>query len=593
MLAMALLTTLSPAQDAAPAGKLKLHAIFSNDMVFQRGKPIVIWGWSTPGDAVSVTLGADKADAKATAEKGRWEVTFPAREASADPQALTVTAGKEKVEMGNIVVGDVWVMYGQSNMAFPLNKVMDGDTDAAQANLPNLRLFSISTNEQADPVEDIRREAISTGGWVISSPETAREFSAIGLVFGAQIQRSLNIPIGVIKSARGGASMEALVPIRKYAENPAAKALADSITAKRATFDINAESERVYKIQLDRAKGKKLPEDKWPKKPVNADNVPSWNIPGMSPGHPGSIYNGMFGVFKGYNIKGVLLHHGYNNAMVQQGLRPKFYRWMMKAMMDGIREDFNDPKIAFGIIGFCAGGNPQSEEDFEVQAPGPAFIREAQRLGVADMNDPENTAFIPSYDVQIPGLHPSKKREHGERSARWVLAKIYGVKGVQWDEAKIVSTVIKGDAIAITFDKRVKTDDGSTILEGFSIAGEDGKFYMAHARHAAFEGNYWTNGDKEIHVWSPLVEKPVAVRYAWGTSPLGNLKVNGHPNMPFPEFRTDKWDLPESEDLTVASITREFSKQWGEDGKARLDYRRTEEAKRALQILERIEKLGK
>ena len=268
MLAMACLTLPGIAQEAAPAGKLRLHAIFDSDMVLQRGKPITIWGWAAPGATVSVQLGKDKAEAKAAADKGRWEVTFPAREASAEPQTLTVTAGGEKVEMGNIVVGDVWVMYGQSNMAFPLEKVSNRDTESAQANLPNLRLFSIATNEQADPQEDIRRETIDTGGWVTSTPETALEFSAIGFVFGKQIQLSTGIPIGVIKNSRGGASMEALVPIQKFQEIPSGKALVESINAQRATFDLQAESLKTYEKELKQAKDKKLPEDKWPKKPV-------------------------------------------------------------------------------------------------------------------------------------------------------------------------------------------------------------------------------------------------------------------------------------------------------------------------------------
>ena len=203
-----LAATLALAFIAAPpcvqAGALRLHAIFDSDMVLQRGKPIVIWGWAKPGEKVSVQLGQDQAEAESAAGKGRWEVTFAAREASAEPQTLTVAAGDEKVEMGNIVVGDVWVMYGQSNMAFPLKQVLNRDTESAQANLPNLRLFSISTNEQADPQDDINREAIDTGGWVASTPETALEFSAIGFVFGKQLQLSTGIPIGVIKNSRGG-----------------------------------------------------------------------------------------------------------------------------------------------------------------------------------------------------------------------------------------------------------------------------------------------------------------------------------------------------------------------------------------------------
>jgi len=589
MLTMAALTPSSPAQETPPAGNLKLHAIFDSDMVLQRGKPIVIWGWAKPGDSVSVQLGTDKADTKAAAEKGRWEVTLPAREASAEPQNLTVSAGKEKVEMGNIVVGDVWVMYGQSNMAFPLKQVTKRDTESAQANLPNLRLFSITTNEQADLPDDIDREKIDTGGWVASTPETALEFSAIGLAFGAQIQRSLGIPIGVIKNSRGGASMEALVPAHKFQEIPSGKALVEHINTQRATFDIRAEALRVWEIQLKRAKDKKLSEDKWPKKPEHAENVPSWNIPGKSPSHPASVYNGMFGVFKGYNIKGVLLHHGYNNAMTNN-CRPKFYRWMTKALIEGVREDFNDPTIAYGVIGFCAGGRSQNEEDFELQAPGPPYIREAQRLGVEDLKDPNLNGFIPSYDVQIPGLHPSKKVEHGHRAARWALNKFYDKKA-QWDEAKLLSVKTEGDEMILTFDRRVHPDDMSPIIEGFALAGEDGKYYKAFARNSTV-GEFW-GAAKIVHVWSPLVPKPAHVRYAWGNSPMGNLYVQGHQEMPIPEFRTDSWDLPESDDLTDKGLTREFSNEWKADGQARIEYRRTEEAKRALEIIERLKTLGK
>jgi sialate O-acetylesterase len=301
------------------------------------------------------------------------------------------------------------------------------------------------------------------------------------------------------------------------------------------------------------------------------------------------VYNGMFGVFKGYNIKGVLLHHGYNNAMTGN-CRPKFYRWMTKALIDGVREDFKDPTIAYGVIGFCAGGRPQSEEDFELQAPGPPYIREAQRLGVEDLKNPLINGYIPAYDVQVPGLHPSKKVEHGERAARWALNRIYDRKA-QWDEAKLLSVKTEGDEMIVTFDRRAHPDDGSPIIEGFALAGEDGKFYMAYARNSTV-GEFWTAA-KIIHVWSPLVPKPVALRYAWGHSPLGNLKVNGHQEMPVPEFRTDSWDMPESQDLTDKGLTREFGQQWNADGKARLEYRRAEDAKRILEIRERLNTLGK
>lgn len=145
--------------------------------------------------------------------------------------------------------------------------------------------------------------------------------------------------------------------------------------------------------------------------------------------------------------------------------------------------------------------------------------------------------------------------------------------------------------MVLTFDKRVHRDDSGNIIEGFALAGEDGRFYMARARNST-QGSFW-EAATIIHVWSPLVPKPVALRYAWGHSPLGNLKVNGHQDMPLPEFRTDTWDLPESDDLLSESISREFDNQWKKDGEARLEYRRTEEAKRALEIIERLKILGK
>ena len=573
------------------ARPLKLHAIFTSHMVIQRGKPIMIWGWADQDAKVDVQFGDQKAQATAKSEKGRWEVTFPSQEANAVGQKLIVQSGDEKVEMDDILIGDVWVMHGQSNMAFPLGKVQHADMESEQAHLPLLRLFSITTNEQSDLQEDIRAEAITTGGWVVSTPETARDFSAIGYVFGSRLQRALQIPIGVIKNARGGAAIESMVPAHRFDDHPLAKRYAEYVAKRRAEFDPRARALEKWQIQVNRAKSKGKPEAEWPKKPVDAENLVSWDIPGKSPSDAASVYNGMFGVFKGYNIKGVLFHQGYNNAMVREKCRPKLYRVLMKLMIEGWREDFNDPKLPVAVIGFCAGGKAQNEENFEAEScSGAPYIREAQRLGLADVGDPDNTVFIPAYDVQVPGLHPNKKREHGLRAARWALAEIYDV-GVRWETASLVSAEPHGDEMILTFNKRVTPDDKDTILRGFSVAGEDGKFYMAHARHRA-EGSYWDR-TKIIHVWSPLVEKPVAVRYGWAWSPMGNLKVGEHQDLPIPSFRTDSWDWPESEDPEVSVVGRAEGKAMAEEAVARCDYRRTEEAKRAVEILERIKTLGR
>ncbi len=590
---IASLSTLSPGQETAPATKLKVHAIFASNMVLQRNKPIMIWGWSTPEKTVRVQLGKDQAEAKATGAKGRWEVTFPAREASAEPQTMVVTAGDEKVEMSNIVVGDVWVMSGQSNMAYALKAVQEEDIESAQSNLPLLRFFSISPNEQSVPQDDIPAEKIETQGWAVSNPETSLNFSAIGYVFGSRIQRSLGIPIGIIKNSRGGASIEAIVPSHKFDEHPLTKRYADYMKQKIAEFDLEAASLKTWDNQLAKAKAKKLPESEWPKKPVNGDNLTSWNIPGRSASDMGSIHHGMFGVFKGYNIKGVLFHQGFNNTL-GGNCRPKRYRALMKLMIEGWREDFKDPALPVGVISGCGGAESQNAENFEIMALGGSpFIYEAQRLGLADIGDPKNTAFLPAYDVQIPGLHPTKKREHGERAARWALNQIYGAK-VEWESTNLLSAEPQSDMMILKFDKSVMPDDWSPIIEGFSIAGEDGKFHMAHARFPLLKGkkpgsNAQASDTTTIRVWSPLVKEPKAVRYAWAVCPLGNLKISGKPWLPLQSFRTDTWDYPEVEDPAI--IANAVDKKASVDAAAFNEERRIKEAELGKQIIERLKTL--
>ncbi len=579
------------------AAPLKLHTIFSSHMVLQRDQPITIWGWADVGDKVTVKFAGQTAEATAAGDAGRWEVKFPAREASAEPLTLVATSNDEKVAMDNIVMGDVWVANGQSNMAWSLQKTVSADFEIPQSNRPLLRHFRISSNEQATMQADIPVEKVTSGGWEVSTPEVSGGFSAIGYHFGANLQQAQQIPIGIISNARGGASIESLVPRRKFAEDPLTKRYEEHVTKRQEEFDFRAEALVRWERSIERAKRKKIPEVKWPKKPEGHENLVSWNIPGMSPSDAGACYNGMFGVFMGIKLKGVIFHQGFNNAL-SSNCRPERYRKLMRLMVEGWREDFEQPELAVGIIGFCAGGNTQHEDNFELEDKGgAAYIREAQRLGLADVKDPERTAFLPAYDVQIPGLHPQKKRDHGMRAARWAMNRIYDSK-MYWETAALVSAEAKGDEMVLTFDKPVMPDDKGTIPRGFSIAGEDGKYYMAHARFRTKKDqkNMGNAGQFEasiIHVWSPLVEKPVAVRYGWAVSPQANLKVAGKPSCPLPSFRTDEWDWPESEDPEVSAVGKVENKTMGEDAQQRFDYRQLEEAKRGMEIHERLKKLGR
>ncbi len=581
----------------AAAGALRTHGIFTSNMVIQRDKPIVIWGWAAPGSKVAVQLGEMKAQATAGGGAGRWEVTFPAQPANALGQKLTVASGDEKIERDNILIGDVWVMNGQSNMAFGLGKVYEADMEMAAAHLPLLRHLDIAPNESETLQTDLPADKIT--GWTVCSPETAGGFSAIGYAFGSRLQRALQIPIGIINNARGGASIESLVPRQKFKDDPLAARYLASVEKRQAEFDWDAAVKPLIdkwgkEVAAERAKG--VPEDRLPPKPTR-DSLRSWNIPGRSPSDAASCYNGMFGVFKGLNIKGVLFHQGYNNA-IASACRPKLYRVLMRLMVQGWREDFNAPDLPVGVIGFCAGDVPQTSENFETRTNSSgAYIREAQRLGLADVKDPAHTAFLPADDIQIPGLHPLKKVEHGIRAARWALNRVYGMK-IDWDAASLVSAQRDGDCMVLTFDKKVMPDDMSTIPEGFAIADKSGKYYMAHAAFALVkDAGPWNAANKnydttKVYVWSPLVKEPVAVRYGWATSPMGNLKVNGKPWLPLQNFRTDNWDWPESEDPAETLVNRGTGRAMQQEAAERLEYRKTEEAKRALEILERLKTLG-
>lgn len=472
-LTLAILLSASLSATAA----LKVHGIFGSHMVIQRDKPIQVWGWADVGAEVSIRFGNDSSTATAAAYGGLWKVTFPARAADSNGVNLTVKSGGEIIAMEDILIGDVWVMNGQSNMAFGLAKTTEADMESAQAHLPLLRRIGIKTNESENLEVDVPADKIEP--WVVATPQTAGGFGAIGFSFGSRIQRALQIPIGIIDNSRGGASIESLVPRHKFAADPLAAAYLASVEKRRAEFNWDTElAKLVAKWEADVAKKREqgVAENRLPARPTR-ESIPSWNM-------------------------------------------------------------------------------------------------------------------------QIPGLHPQKKMEHGVRAARWALNRIYKMK-VDWDSAALVSAEPEGDRMVLTFDKPVMADNLSMAVEGFSIADASGKFYKAYAVHPLKkDSGIWNTANKSaeatrIRVWSPLVSEPVAVRYAWSTSPLGNLKVNGREWLPLQSFRTDTMDWPESDDPDVQPVDRASQRTMQTEAEERLKFRRTEEARQAVEILEKLESLPK
>ena len=540
---------LTGVQAVQAADQLKVHGIFRSNMVLQRDKPITVWGWAPAGSDVKVSLGDNAAAGKAGGDEGRWEVVFDSQPANANGQTLKVQSGDQTIEMKDILIGDIWVMNGQSNMAFGLRAVYQAQFEASMAHLPLLRRIQINSYAESEHVETDLEEKDLNGtdtnkNWKVVTPEVALEMGAIGYVFGSRVQRALQIPIGIIDNSRGGASLESLVPRHKFKEHPMAAEYLAWVEQRQAEFDWDAALQKPVanweKTVADQRK-KGVAEDKLPPKPTR-ENLRSWNVPGRSPSDAASCYNGIFGDFKGLNIKGVAFHQGFNNAMMNTSCKPKLYRVLMKLMIDGWREDFNDPQLPVAVIGMCAGGQAQTRLNFEqLGLSTAAYIRESQRLGLGDVQDPTNAAFIPSYDQKIPQLHTKKKKELGLRTARWALKSVYGYEEIVWDTANLVSAVREGDGMLLTFDKAVRVDDFGSEIEGFSIADKSGVFSMATAVGKRVKERELQN--KQILVSSPLVKEPVSVRYAWARSPMGNLKVNGIPWQPLHSFRTDTIDF--------------------------------------------------
>lgn len=533
---------------------LKVHGIFRSHMVLQRDKPITIWGWAPSGQEVSVALGELKGKATAAADSGRWEVVFDPQPANTRSQSLVVQAGDQSVRMEDIVIGDIWVMNGQSNMAFALRGVFEADLESATAHLPLLRHLRINSGAESEYVEsDIKDEFLNGDdtdkNWKVVTPEAALEMGAIGYVFGSRLQQALQIPVGIIDNGRGGASLESLVPRHQFADHPDAAAYLAWVDERRSAFseeEFLAEQMRKYEQALadyekqladDKAKGRNATRRK-PNKPES--KIRTWSVPGRSPSDAAACYNGMFGVFKGLNIKGVAFHQGFNNAMMNTSCKPNFYRLLMKLMVQGWREDFQNPHLPVVVIGLCAGGEAQTPLNFEEEGLSTAsYIREAQRLGLADAGDTAHTAYISSDDQRIPQLHTQKKKELGLRAARWALKTVYGMN-IIWDSGNLVSAVPEGQTMVLTFDRPVYPDDKSPIIEGFSLADSSGTYFMAEASIRPTKDKAMAN--RQIVVSSRLVAEPVSVRYSWARGPMGNLKVDGKPWQPLHSFRTD--DIP-------------------------------------------------
>lgn len=542
---------------------------FQSNMVLQRDKPITIWGWADFGNEVTVSFGGKSITIKADKDR-YWKAELPALPANDKPQVMTIKAEGQTLTLDNILIGDVWVLGGQSNMEFELAKVENGHLEIISANFPEMRILSIPVG--ASPLEDQQSfpsiyqwsswssRHFKKGSWDVLTPEIAKELSAIGYVFARRIHMTTKVPIGVIDASRGGTTVETWTPLerlRKMGSEPT-KALLASWDEKVATFDPKADlANRIEKkkqwIERKTKEGAKLSDkDKALPTEVEAGPIANHN-------HPGSCYGSMIAPLAGLSIKGAIFHQGYNNAFNgQQGI--DMYEDVFPEMIKAWRGAFNDPEMPFGILSLCTAGNPQQLENYSEMMYDPGVgLRAAQYKTFEDLYKAgdKNIGFVSTYDLRRRWYHPQVKLPAGERAARWALATQYGFdRQVSWKPPMLTGMEVKDGSLVLSFDTTVMDPEDGPIL-GFAIAGEAREYHPATATYA--EKGKDSRGrmqyDKtKLVLTSLMVPKPIHFRYAWSRNPLANLQLTGNKDVPFGTQKSDDWGLDDAPLSVVDSL---------------------------------------
>mgnify|MGYP000103161848 CR=1 FL=1 len=503
----------TPAAQESQASSLKTPSVISDNMVLQRGMKVPIWGWAAPGESVTVTFKGQSASAVADGQ-GHWMVRLGPFEASEKPADLII-AGKTKKTIANVLVGEVWVCSGQSNMEWSLNKACNGEAEVADArNYPALRLFDAPNTTATVPQSDLK------AAWAVCSPESAAPFSAVGYFFGRELHQALKVPIGLIHSSWGGTPAEAWTRREALEAEPALKNIVARYDQACREYDPIV-AERSYRLALEqwpaRAEEARKTGAKPPRKPMPPTH------PSNRQGSPGALYNGMIAPLIPYGIRGAIWYQGEANAA-----RADEYRTLFPAMIQNWRADWGQGDFPFLFVQLANFMEVQTEP-VQDKAAWP-YLREAQLMTLSLPNTAMACA-IDLADADNPSdIHPKNKQEVGRRLALAARARVYG-EPVVYSGPIYKSMSVRDGQIRLEFNHVGSglMAKGGEPLKGFAIAGADRKFVWADAK---------IDGDAVV-VSARDVAAPAAVRYSWANNPIGNLyNKEGLPASP---FRTDDW----------------------------------------------------
>ncbi|WP_404424174.1 sialate O-acetylesterase [Nibricoccus sp. IMCC34717] len=490
---------------AAGAADLRLGPLFTDHAVLQHGAPLPIWGWAEPGETVDVTFAERKASAVAD-KSGRWTVELPALAVDAVGKPLVVSGKGRTVTLADVVVGDVWVCSGQSNMEWEVKDAARAGDEKAGAKFPLIRHVKVERAQAEAP----QATAATAGGWKTCSPDTVGSFTAVGYFFAREIHTRLGIPIGLVNASWGGSAIEPWIARERYVANPHLQPLLPRWEAGAA---FREQKHREFEEAMAKWKAAEAAATAAGKPFALKQPELWWEL--LYPMQPTTTYNAMVAPLLPAAVRGFLWYQGESNAG-----RAAEYGALLRELITSWRADFRAPEAPFYVVQLANfdGENPLATDW--------ALLRDQQ----ASILDLPATGLAVTIDIgERKDIHPKNKQEVGRRLALIARAQVYG-QSVDYLGPAFDGAAREGAAMRIRF----KNTAGALTardkpLTGFEIAGADKVFYPATASIRR----------DTVLVSSPKVAEPVAVRYAWRNSPEANLYSGA--GLPAVPFRTDAW----------------------------------------------------
>jgi len=501
----------------------RLPGFFTSNMVLQRDMAVPVWGWADPGEVVTVAFGDQSVTATADA-RGKWTVKLAAMPASGEGRVLKVSSpAGGPITLANVVVGEVWICSGQSNMEWAMNAIKNSAQEIGSANTPLIRHAKIGHVTADLPQDNVGSQ------WQVCSPGTAGGFTAVGYFFARKLHNELKVPIGLIGSNWGGTRVEPWTPPVGFRSVPE---LADIAKRVDATLPQTIGGQAAYMQYLGQV-------ESWLPKARTAVNhgenpAPCPQPPRIGASHqdPTRIYNAMIHPLVPYAIRGAIWYQGESNG--GEGIS---YYHKKKALIGGWRRLWKQGDFPFYLVQLA---NFQQPNDNPAGGDGWAKLREAQRQCLTI----PNVGMAVITDIgEARDIHPRNKQDVGLRLALWALAKDYGQKDLVYSGPLYKSHAVEGKTIRVQFDSagsglmvgRKKglaptAEDVGGKLKRFAIAGADKAWHWADA---VIDGN-------SVVLSSGNVAAPVAARYAFSMNPEGANLYNRE-GLPASPFRTDDW----------------------------------------------------